>query len=147
MNNGSSAFIASGTHSLGWSLTISCHHRSRPSCHAMSALVRANTMTLLTLVTWGLASALSTQSLRRMIRPARTPSSAVITNLAPQLSIRSASASAEKPANTIVCTAPIRVQASIAIAASGTIGIYRQTTSPFLMPWAFNAFENWQTCS
>ena len=37
--------------------------------------------------------------------------------------IRSAKASAEKPPKTTECTAPIRAQANIAMAASGTIGI------------------------
>ena len=38
-------------------------------------------------------------------------------------SMRVASSLAAKPPNTMECTAPIRAQASIAIAASGTIGI------------------------
>ena len=37
-------------------------------------------------------------------------------------SIRAASSAAAKPPKTTECTAPIRAQASIAIAASGTIG-------------------------
>ena len=37
--------------------------------------------------------------------------------------VRSATASAEKPPNTTECMAPMRAQASMAIAASGTIGM------------------------
>ena len=37
--------------------------------------------------------------------------------------IRVASSAAAKPPNTTECTAPIRAQASIAITASGTIGM------------------------
>ncbi len=43
--------------------------------------------------------------------------------LAPQSLMRSRSASAEKPPNTTVCGTPMRVQASIATAASGIIGM------------------------
>ncbi len=43
--------------------------------------------------------------------------------VAPSGTIRSAKASAENPPNTTECTAPIRAQASIATAASGTMGM------------------------
>ena len=46
-----------------------------------------------------------------------------MTSLAWESSIRPDSASAEKPANTTVCGAPIRAQASIAIGSSGIIGM------------------------
>jgi hypothetical protein len=65
---------------------------------------------------------LSTLSLSGTICPRRQLPSAVITSLAPASTIRSRSASAENPPNTTVCGAPIRVHASIAIAASGIIG-------------------------
>jgi hypothetical protein len=55
--------------------------------------------------------------------PRRHPPSAVMTAFAPQSSMRSRSASALNPPNTTVCGAPIRAHASIAIAASGTIGM------------------------
>lgn len=42
--------------------------------------------------------------------------------------------SAEKPAKTTECTAPILAQASITIASSGTMGMYTVTTSPLRMP-------------
>ena len=54
--------------------------------------------------------------------PLRQPPSAVISTFAPASTSRSRSASEEKPPNTTECTAPIRAQASIATAASGTIG-------------------------
>ena len=56
------------------------------------------------------------------ICPRRKPPSAVIRTTAPASLIRSRSASAENPPNTTECTAPMRAQASIAIAASGTMG-------------------------
>jgi hypothetical protein len=54
--------------------------------------------------------------------PFRHPPSEVMTTFARRRSFRSRSASAEKPPNTTECTAPIRAQASIEIAASGIIG-------------------------
>ena len=48
------------------------------------------------------------------LRPPRNPSSAVMTTLDLQPSMRPASASGEKPPNTMECTAPIRAQASMA---------------------------------
>ncbi len=59
--------------------------------------------------------------------------------------IRPASASGEKPPNTTECTAPMRVQASIAIAASGIIGMYSVTTSPRLTPNSLRPLANWLT--
>ena len=47
-----------------------------------------------------------------------------------------------KAPKTIECIAPIRAQASIAIANSGIICIYKQTLSPFLAPNDFNTLEN-----
>ena len=57
-----------------------------------------------------------------MLRPPRRPSSTVIRTLASQSLMRPASDSGEKPANTTEWMAPIRAQASIAVAASGIIG-------------------------
>ena len=54
--------------------------------------------------------------------PRRYPPSEVMTSLASASSMRLRSASAEKPPKTTECGAPIRAQASIAIAASGIIG-------------------------
>ena len=69
------------------------------------------------------ASAPSTLALSGTDLPRRQPPSAVMHSLAPQSLMRSRSASAEKPPNTTVCVAPMRVQASIATAASGIIGM------------------------
>ena len=57
------------------------------------------------------------------LRPPRGPSSAVITTRQSESRMRSRSASGENPPNTTECTAPIRAHASIATAASGTIGM------------------------
>jgi hypothetical protein len=65
----------------------------------------------------------STFSLSGTIAPRRHPPSAVITSFARASSMRSASASLENPPNTTVCGAPSRAHASIAIAASGIIGM------------------------
>ena len=58
-----------------------------------------------------------------MLLPLRNETSAVITIFAPEPTIRWFSADAPYPANTRVCTAPIRAQASIAITCSGTVGM------------------------
>ena len=65
----------------------------------------------------------SAAALSATFRPPRTPSSAVSSSLAPQSWIRPLSAEAEKPPKTIEWIAPIRAQASIAIASSGIIGM------------------------
>ena len=145
MNSGSSAFISSGGQSADTSAVASCHQISRCLCHATSPPVRLSTITLSIVFTSGLVSASSTFFLRGTARPPRTPSSAVITTLAFESIIRPDSASGEKPPNTTVWTAPIRVQASIATAASGTIGMYRHTTSPFCTPCSLSALENSHT--
>ena len=53
--------------------------------------------------------------------PPRRPKSCVMTTEAWQSTMRLRSDSAEKPPNTTECTAPRRAQASIAMAASGTM--------------------------
>ena len=58
--------------------------------------------------------ALSQFDFSAVVRPPRGAWSAVITSLAPQSLIRSASASGLKPAKTTEWIAPIRAQASIA---------------------------------
>ena len=54
--------------------------------------------------------------------PRRKPPSAVMTSFACESKMRSATDWALNPPNTTECTAPMRVQASMAMAASGTIG-------------------------
>ena len=52
---------------------------------------------------------------------------------------------AEKPAKTTECIAPILAQAKIAIANSGTIGMYRQILFPFFAPLFFKTLANLHT--
>ena len=61
--------------------------------------------------------------------------------------MRSRSESAENPANTTLCTAPIRAHASIVAGRSGTIGRYRHTRSPFFTPRLFSTFAHRHTSS
>ena len=68
-------------------------------------------------------SASSTFFFSGMARPARSPSSAVITGRELESIMRPATASGEKPPKMTEWIAPMRAQASIATAASGTIGI------------------------
>ena len=80
------------------------------------------------------ARASSTAGLRATGLSLRKPPSAVITALAAPSFSRSRRASAEKPPNTTEWGAPMRAQASMAMAASGTIGMYKATKSPLPMP-------------
>ena len=65
----------------------------------------------------------SSNGLYCTIRPGSMPHDAVSTSLGVQSSMRVASSLAAKPPNTTECTAPSRAQASIAITASGIIGM------------------------
>ena len=56
-------------------------------------------------------------------RPRLRVASAVIRAFAPETSMRSWTEPAENPPKTTLWTAPIRVQASIATAVSGTMGM------------------------
>ena len=67
--------------------------------------------------------AASTFAFKGMTLPRRHPPSAVMMHLLLASLLRSATASAENPPNTTECMAPMRAQASIAIAASGTFGM------------------------
>jgi hypothetical protein len=64
----------------------------------------------------------ATAGFRETTFPLRQPPSAVINTLASASLMRSASDCDEKPPNTTLWAAPMRAQASIATAASGTIG-------------------------
>ena len=78
--------------------------------------------------------------------PRRQPPSAVTITLAPASLFRSATASALNPPKIMLCTAPIRAQASIAIASSGIIGMYKVTRSPVSTPSPRSTlFANLQT--
>ena len=65
----------------------------------------------------------STLALSGTLRPPRRPSSAVTMTVDLQSSSRPAIESGEKPPKITECTAPIRAQARIEIAASGIIGM------------------------
>ena len=116
MKSGSSAFIFSGLQAVGTDFTSSWYQRSRPSAQSIWPPVRRTTSTFFTSVP-ALAAiliALSVLSLSGIGLPPRSPSSAVITKVELQSSMRPASDWGEKPPKTTECTAPIRAQASIA---------------------------------
>jgi hypothetical protein len=120
MNSGSSASISSGGQSAETPDSASSHHKSRPAVIATSAPVRRMTITLWTEVQC--VSASSTLALSGTVFPPRRPSSAVIMSVLSQSLIRPAKASGEKPPKTTEWMAPIRAQANMATAASGTMG-------------------------
>ncbi len=121
MNSGSSASISSGWQS-GEALAIaSWYHTSRLECQAISPPVRFTTSTVWTSGQCSIALSLLFFSGTAFLP--RRPSSAVITTRQSESRMRSLSDSGEKPPNTTEWTAPIRVQASMATAASGIIGM------------------------
>ena len=120
MNSGCSLSNASGACTSGWRSTMSCHHTSRPSTQSTSPPVRLTTSTCSTLGVCSTAS--STAGFSGIAEPRRFCPSLVMTSFAWASSMRLRSASAEKPANTTECGAPIRAQASMATIASGIIG-------------------------
>lgn len=122
MNNGSSAFMRSGSHSAGWPSTTSWNQRSRGACMSTAPPVWRTTSTVSTVLVPGIFSAASTFALSGIFLPPRRPSSAVMISLLWQSITRSAMELAAKPPNTTECTAPMRAQASIATAASTIIG-------------------------
>lgn len=138
MKSGSSEAIHSTGQVARCFAASSSSHRSRPCCIGTSASVRRATSTFCT--TDRPCTASSTMALSGTRLLPRSPSFAVMTTFAPASSTRSLSASAEKPANTTECTAPMRAHASIAYARSGIIGRYRQTRSPFCTPCALSTF-------
>ena len=88
------------------------------------------------------ASALSFSG---MMPPRRQPPSAVIITLDWESSMRSRSDSALNPPNTMLWGAPMRAQASMAMASSGTMGMYRVTRSPLFTPRLFKPLANLHT--
>jgi hypothetical protein len=94
---------------------------SRPSVIGTSWPVRLSTITRSTLGVAGTAR--STLDLSSMIFPRRQPPSAVMMTRAWQSFTRSLIASLENPPKMTVWITPRRAHASIAIAASGTIGM------------------------
>ena len=126
MNRRSSAPMASGAATSAASSMSRCHQWSRPSCifandSSPSPPARRRTTTTLWMEGQS-SSASSAKRLRGSTWPRRYPPSAVMSATARASLIRSRSDSAENPPNTTEWTAPIREQASIAIAASGIIG-------------------------
>ena len=83
--------------------------------------VRLTTMTDVTPL--ALSQAASTLAFNGILRPPRRPSSAVTTQVDLQSSMRPAIESGEKPPKITECTAPMRAQARMEIAASGIIGM------------------------
>ena len=143
MNSMSSLSICSGSQVSGWSATRSCHQTSRPSTMGTSWAVRFTTTTFSTGVSPSMdASALCFSG---MMPPRRHPPSAVIITLDCESSIRSRSDSALNPPNTMLWGAPIRAHASMAMASSGTMGMYSVTRSPFFTPRLFNPLANLHT--
>ena len=112
MNSGSSAFISTGGQSAETLAISSPYQTSRPSTQSTLPPVRLTTTIVSTKPAFLIASSALTFS--GTLRPPRRPSSAVITTLDLQPSMRAASESGEKPPNTIECTAPMRAQASMA---------------------------------
>ncbi len=121
MNSGCSALNPFGLCVAGMSLVTSSHHLSRPRFILTSFPIRFWTITVLT-VLFPL-SALSTFSLSGTVDPLRHPASHVMTATAFESSSLSLMDSAENPPNTTECTAPILAHASMAIVASGVIGM------------------------
>ena len=85
-----------------------------------SPSTRLTTMTFSTVVVPLMAT--SALVLLGVVLAPRWPLSAQTSTLAPQLSMRLLRASAEKPPKTIMCTAPMRAQASMTTASSAIIG-------------------------
>src|ERR1044072_4505880 len=101
---------------------------SRPAFIATFAPVRLTTTTVVTPP--ALSAAASVFAFSGTVFSPRSPSSAVPTTVDLQSSMRPASESGEKPPNTTERIAPMRAQASIAYAASGTTSMWMGTRAP-----------------
>ena len=112
MNSGCSAFTSTHGHSVVTMAAASWYQTSRTGSMATFPPVRRTTTTWSTPPTRSMA--VSTLALSGTLRPPRRPSSAVMTSLDWQPSMRPASASGEKPPNTTEWMAPSRAQASMA---------------------------------
>ena len=120
MKSGSSASIGSGSH-CGAALAVSASQEwSRPSCIGTSPPVMRATITFRMVGQFFSASSALVLSGTR--RPPRRPSSAVSSSVLSQSWMRLARLSEEKPPKTTEWMAPMRAQASIATAASTTMG-------------------------
>ena len=121
MNRSVSLSRGSAGQSAEASAVSSCHQKSRPGRIATGAPVRRRTTHFSTL--GERASAASAFSFNGSCLPRRQAESAVIRSFAPASLLRSATASAENPLATTEWTAPMRAQANMAIANSGTSGM------------------------
>ncbi len=121
MNSGCSLSSGSAGQSALAAATRSCHQWSRPAFISTAVLQRLSTTHVRTLGDF--SSAASTFAFRGITLPRRQPPSAVMTSFACASLLRSATASAEKPPKMTEWVAPMRAQASMATAASGTIGM------------------------
>ena len=122
MNSGSSAFMRSGSQLAGWLSTTASYQRSRGICMSTAPPVWRTTSTVSTELVPGSFSAASTLAFSGTFLPPRRPSSAVMISLLVQSATRSAIELGAKPPNTTMWIAPMRAQASMAMAASGIIG-------------------------
>ena len=120
MNSGCSAGNASGSCSVDWPSTSSCHHTSL-SPQAMSMPVRLTTRTC-SIGLPSVATASSTAAFNDTADPRRYWPSAVMISRASASAILVRSASAEKPPKMTEWASPSRAQASIEKTASGIIG-------------------------
>mmetsp|Transcript_5521 Transcript_5521/g.16323 ORF Transcript_5521/g.16323 Transcript_5521/m.16323 type:complete len:212 (+) Transcript_5521:1103-1738(+) len=155
MKSGCSAPTQRGSHSGFFVGIRSFHSTSRLISYSMgitSCPRRSSTIMLRTInggipFSGAILQASFAMSYRLIgLLPRMTPSQVMTTN-ARASTRRSASALAEKPPKTTVCTAPIRAHASIASGSSGTMGMKSATRSAGCTPRDFSAFAMRQTSS
>ena len=119
-NSGCSLSNGSAGQSALAAAITSCHHTSRPGFIVTAESQRLKTTHVSTVGDF--ASASSTLALSGTTLPRRQPPSAVTMTFDLASLLRSATASALKPPKITEWTAPMRAQASMAIAASGVSG-------------------------
>ena len=129
MNSGSSASISSQGQSADAAAIRSCHQKSRPSFISTSnsglPATRCTTMQVSTGMPISSSAEAMAASATGFIRIGLSPRWVplqVTTVVQVESTMRSDSESAEKPPKTMEWTAPMRAQASMATASSGTIG-------------------------
>ena len=140
MYSGCSASSGSASHSSSAASSTSWYQTSRPSSIGASSPTDFTTITVSIEGMSPITS--STSDLTGATLPLRRAWSAVISSLASDTSIRSATELGEKPPNTTLWGAPMRAQASIATTTSGIIGRKIPTTSPFSTPWSLSALAS-----
>ena len=130
----SGSVAATGTQSAGSAfLAASSQSRSRPSISTAVACGRCR-ITQCSGLWLASSMARSRIGLYSMTRLTSMPHDAETITVGVASSIRVASSGAAKPPNTTECTAPILAHASMAISASGIIGRYTITRSPWPTP-------------